>query len=75
MGIWLTVVDLHPILIVLSHIGIDPVCYGSEQRCQTVNPLQQGQFPMQTYSVLGSNFSANQQSSLLTVWLVAFDFV
>ena len=46
----------------LLHIRIDPVWYGSEQRCQTVRPLQPGQFRRQTYTVFGSNFGANQQA-------------
>jgi hypothetical protein len=48
-------------LTMLSHIGIDPVWYGSERRCQTVRPLQPGQLPMQTYTAFGSDFDANQQ--------------
>jgi hypothetical protein len=48
----------------LLHIRIDPAWYGSEQRCQTVRPLQQGQFRMQTYTIFGSDFGANQQRQL-----------
>jgi len=48
----------------LLHILIDPVWYGSEQRCKTVRPLQPGQFQMQTSTVLGSNFGANQHLGL-----------
>jgi hypothetical protein len=54
-------VALHSILTMLLHIGFDPLWYGSEQRCETVRPLKPGQFRLQTYTVFGSNFGANQQ--------------
>ncbi len=55
-------VDLHQISTMLLHIRIDTVWYGTEQRCQTVRPLQLGQFWMQTYAVFGSNFGANRHA-------------
>ena len=59
---FLWTVDLYPILAILLHIRIDPVWYGSEQRCQTVRLPEPGQYRMQTYAVFGSNFGANEHS-------------
>ncbi len=64
-------VDLQPILTMLLHTRIDPVWYGSEQRCQTARPLQPGQFRMQTYTVFGSNFGANQHPDIAALLSLA----